>query len=437
MYKKKLFIFFIIIFLISFSLQLLDGCKEKQPESVNITMVSGSVGKELEVLKSQISLFEETHQHIKVTLMESPESHNRKYQQYVDWLKNPGSGVDVYTIDIVWVAEFAEAGWLLPLDSYTEKHGIDLNDFLESNIKACKWNDKIVALPWFTSAGVLYYRTDLLEKYDFQVPQTWQDLEKTAIEIVKQERKENPHMVGFVFQADESEALVTNYLEYLEGEGRDVIGPSGELILDDKKALDALKIYSAMIKISAPGITVFQEEDARNYFQSGNSVFMRNWPYAMTLMSGKNSSVREKFSIAPLPGKGDNLKSKATLGGWQLAISSYSKYPSESFEVINFLTTPDQQNFKAINAGQSPTRKSCYKDKSVMASNPLMPELFDILSNTCPRPVHPRYNEISRIMQREIHLTLEGKQDGEISVKNMLEEIKRIISKKDALNEKN
>ena len=423
MYKKRYFIFFIFIFFIL----LPYGCKEVNNKKITITMVSGSVGKELETLKKQISMFEESHPDIMVELMESPESQNRKYKQYVDWLKNPDSGVDIYTIDIVWVAEFGEAGWLLPLNDYIGKNGIDLNDYLESNIKASKWNGDIIALPWFTSVGVLYYRKDLLDKYDCKVPVTWEELKDTSEKILEGEREENPQMAGFVFQADRSEALVTNYLEYLWGEGGSVISDDGEIIMDYDKALKALETYSEMVEISSPGIIAFQEEDARNYFQSGNSVFMRNWPYAWTLLNSRNSEVRGKFSIAPLPSGSEDLKGAAALGGWQLAISNYSKYPDEAFQLIAFLSSAEQQALKAMATGQNPTRKSCYKDEQVLKSNPSMAEIFEIVMEANPRPVHHRYSDISKIIQKEVHLTLEGKQDGHKAVENMLKAINAAV----------
>ena len=431
MYRNNSFVFFISIFFISIILQILPGCKDDSVKPVNITMVSGSVGKELDVLKKQIILFEKKHPSIQVNLMEAPESQNRKYEQYVEWLKKPDSAVDIYVIDTVWISEFSQSSWLLPLDYYIEKNKIDIHDYLESSIRACKWEGHIVALPWFTSAGVLYYRKDLLEKYNYEVPSTWEELKEISREIVKREKKDFPSMVGFVFQADKSEALVTNYLEYVWGEGADVLSPSGEVILNDERAVKALETYSEMIDISAPGAIVFQEEDARNYFQSGNSVFMRNWPYAFTLLQGEDSCVRDKFAIAPIPRGNEHLTSRATLGGWQLAISNYTKYPKECFELIAFLTSAEQQSFKAIKTGQNPSRKFCYSDKEVIAINPSMTYLFDIILEAYPRPIHPRYNEISKIIQQEVHLTLKGEQSSSVATENMSEAITKIISKED------
>ena len=425
MYKKTLLPVILILFF------LFTGCQREKNQNVTITMVSGSVGKELEVLEDQISIFQKDNPHIQVILVESPESQNRKYDQYLYWLKNKNSGVDVYILDIVWISEFGEAGWLLPLNSYIKKENIDMEDFLESTVKASIWEDKILSLPWFTDAGVLYYRQDLLEKYNFNVPRTWTDLKKTAQEIVEKEKVHKPNMVGFVFQADRYEGLVTNYLEYIRGNGTDILDNSGEVIIDREKAVEALKTFVEMLEISSPGAIAFQEEDARNYFQSGNSVFMRNWPYAWTLLNGENSEVRNKFSIAPLPVGEYGETGAATLGGWQLAISAHTEHPEEAFRLISFLTSTEQQTYKAIKAGQNPTRKSCYNDENVIKINPAMKSLFDIVLEASARPIHPRYSEISKIIQEEIHSTLKGEQSPEIATNKIIDKIKKTVGEEE------
>ena len=425
MYIHRLFIILLNILL------LIISCKKKDNKPLTISIVSGSVGKELKVLEEQIAIFEGLNPDIDVVLIESPETQDRKYKQYVNWLKDSTSGIDIYVIDIVWTAEFAEKGWLIPLNDYIKAGNIDINDFLHSAIKADKWKGHIIALPWFTDAGILYYRKDLLKKYSLKVPDTWEELELVAKEIVRKERKENPYIVGFVFQADKYEGLTANYLEYIRGEGTDVFNNKGEVILNNQKAIKGLETYIKMLKISAPGILVFQEEDGRNYFQSGNSVFMRNWPYAWSLLNGENSDVKDKFSIAPLPGGQSGLKGISTLGGWHLAISSYSQYPEEAFKLISFLTSARQQSYKAIRAGQSPTRKTCYQDPQVIEANSYTKYLFDIVQMAYPRPVHPEYSKISRIIQQEVYSALGGKKTPALATDTMAKEIKKIISGKD------
>lgn len=418
---KKAIIICCIIVLILF---LFINCKKENDKTITINIVCGSVGSDLDLLKNQIGIFEKQNPGIKIITVESPESQTNQYDHYVNLLKNKDSGIDIYIIDLVWTPEFGNNEWLLPLNDYIKKDNMDISDFFEGLIKAGTWKNNIIGLPWFTDAGVLYYRKDLLEKYGYKVPKTWEELEVISEKITKSEKKEHPHMVGFVFQGDRYEGLVTNYLEYLWSYGGDVLNDSGEVIINDEKSVKALDKYCHMLNISSPGAAAFQEEDGRNYFQSGNSVFMRNWPYAWKLMADENSQVKGKFSIAPVPG------GISTLGGWQLGVSSYSKHPYEAFKFIEFLTSTEQQVYKAVKAGHNPTRKSSYKDERLVDS-PYIKNFHQILIKAHPRPVHPKYNEISIIIQEEVHKTLKGKITPEIATKNMEEKIKIIIAEQE------
>ncbi|MEQ8187370.1 MAG: ABC transporter substrate-binding protein [Candidatus Eremiobacterota bacterium] len=421
MIEKRYFIFILI------SLFIITGCKTENTEKITVSIASGSIGSDFSVLEEQLAVFERLNPDINIDFLETPETDTGRYKRYVDWLKDKNSGVDVYVTDIVWTTEFAQNGWILPLNDYIEGT-IDMSDFLDSTVKANTWKGNIVAFPWFTDAGVLYYRKDLLDKYGFSPPRTWDELKIIAKEIVKNEIKEHPHMVGFVFQADKYEGLVANYLEYVWSYGGDVISDSNRVILNSPQSVKGLTTYCDMLTISSKGITAFQEEDGRNYFQSGNSVFMRNWPYAYTLLNSEMSAVKGKFAIAPLPAGKEGYKSVSALGGWNLVISSGCKHQKEAFRLIEFLTGKEQQCFKAIKLGQNPTRKSCYYDEDIIKVNSSISYLFDIVKLARPRPVHPEYSRISRIIQMEVHYALEGKVKPDIATSRMAQSIEKIVS---------
>jgi len=424
MIKKRYFIFILI------SLFMITGCKTEHKEKTTISIASGSIGSDFSVLEEQLSVFERLNPDIKIDFLETPETDAGRYKRYVEWLKDENSGVDVYVTDVVWTTEFAKNGWLLPLNDYI-KGTIDMNDFIDSTVKANTWKGAIVAFPWFIDAGVLYYRKDLLDKYGFSPPRTWEELKIISKKIVRNEIKEHPDMVGFVFQADKYEGLVANYLEYVWSYGGDVITDGNRVILNSPQSVKGLTTYCDMLTISSKGITAFQEEDGRNYFQSGNSVFMRNWPYAYTLLNSDMSAVRGKFAVAPLPAGKEGYKSISAPGGWNLVISARSKHPKEAFRLIEFLTCKEQQCFKAIKLGQNPTRKSCYTDEDIIKVNSSISYLFDIVKLARPRPVQPEYNRISKIIQIEVHSALEGKVKPHTATLNMSRSIEKIISEQE------
>ena len=166
----------------------LTACGAQTPEPITITMVAGSVGKEFEVLQKQVMEFETQHPHIQVQLLDLPESASDRHTTYVDYLSRQDPSIDIYMIDIIWTPEFGAAGWTIPLNDYIAANNINMTDFLPGLVQSNTWAGQYVSLPWFTDAGLLYYRQDLLAKYGFKAPQTWAELTEIAETIVAGER---------------------------------------------------------------------------------------------------------------------------------------------------------------------------------------------------------------------------------------------------------
>ena len=406
----------------------LIGCAPQTSEPITITMVTGTVGKEFEVLQAQVSQFEAQHPGIRVELLDLPESTNDRREAYIRRLEQRDPTIDIYTIDIIWTPEFGARGWTIPLDEFVTDNGINIADFLPGIVQGNTWNGRLVSMPWFTDAGVLYYRQDLLDKYQVDVPRTWAELIEISKNILEGEKETSPNMVGFVFQGRQYEGLVTNYLEYVWSNGADALNETGDqVILNSPETVEALEIFSSMVEIAPVGVTSFQEADALNYFQSGNAIFMRNWPFAWAVLNDDDSPVKGQVGLAPLP-HAPHGNSASTLGGWQLGISAYSQHPVEAFQLIAFLTSFEQQNYKAIHAAHNPTRWASYQDQAVLTANPHMDKLFEVFIKAKPRPVHPRYPEISEIIQREVHSVLTNQQDAATATKIMAADIQAIIS---------
>ncbi|MGB9614154.1 MAG: extracellular solute-binding protein, partial [Fervidobacterium sp.] len=152
---------------------------------VTITMTAGAVGKELEVLYAQLDRFMKANPDIKVSVMPMPNSSTERHDLYVTYLASGEKEPTVLMLDVIWPAEFAT--YLEDLTA--DKDYFELNNFLPGTVKAATVNGKIVAVPWFTDAGMLYYRKDLLEKYGFKnPPQTWDELVKIAKTITAKEK---------------------------------------------------------------------------------------------------------------------------------------------------------------------------------------------------------------------------------------------------------
>ncbi|AIY86529.1 MULTISPECIES: ABC transporter substrate-binding protein [unclassified Thermotoga] len=391
--------------------------------AVKITMTSGGVGKELEVLKKQLEMFHQQYPDIEVEIIPMPDSSTERHDLYVTYFAAGETDPDVLMLDVIWPAEFAP----FLEDLTADKDYFELGEFLPGTVMSVTVNGRIVAVPWFTDAGLLYYRKDLLEKYGYDhAPRTWDELVEMAKKI---SQAEGIH--GFVWQGARYEGLVCDFLEYLWSFGGDVLDESGKVVIDSPEAVAALQFMVDLIykhKVTPEGVTTYMEEDARRIFQNGEAVFMRNWPYAWSLVNSDESPIKGKVGVAPLP-MGPGGRRAATLGGWVLGINKFS--PPEEKEaakkLIKFLTSYDQQLYKAINAGQNPTRKAVYKDPKLKEAAPFMVELLGVFINALPRPRVANYTEVSDVIQRYVHAALTRQTTPEDAIKNIAKELKFLL----------
>ena len=147
-----------------------------------------------------------------------------------------------------------------------------------------------------------------------------------------------------------------------------------------------------------------------NAFQAGNAAFMRNWPYAYGLAQGDDSPIKGKLDVVPLPA-GAKGAGSAALGGWQLAVSKYSKNPEIAADVALFMASAPEQKSRAINASQNPTIPALYEDAEVCAAQPFMCKLLDVFTGAVARPstaTAPKYNEVSTLFFQAVHSVLTG-----------------------------
>jgi len=379
-----------------------DGCRTPVSQSRVITFPGSAVGAEAEVLRRQLHRFMENHPDIKVVQRPTPDAADQRHQLYVQWLNAGADDPDILQLDVVWTAEFAAAGWLLPLDRFAP----DINSFFPSTVIANRWAGTLYALPWFVDVGMLYWRTDLLD----HPPRTFDELSHQAAMV--QSRAGLPF--GFVWQGARYEGLVTVFLEHLGGFGGCILDDAGHVMVDAEPAVQALTymrdaIYQNHIVPSV--VLTWQEEQTRFAFQNGQAVFMRNWPYAAALLTDRSTSqVSGKFAVALMPAL-STATPTATLGGSQLAINAHSDYPDAAYAVIAYLTQPAQMLERARIVGQYPARPALYTASELASTLPLPPEqVRRIIEHAVPRPVTPVYTELSDILQIALHRALTQQQ---------------------------
>jgi trehalose/maltose transport system substrate-binding protein len=392
--------------------------------AARVVLSCGSMGKELEVCRSSAEEWAKKTGN-QVDVLASPSAAGERLAQYQLLLAAGSSDIDVFLIDTTWPGMLGE--FFVNLKTYPAVRAVTplhFKSFIENNTI----DGKLVALPWFIDAGLLYYRSDLLSRYQEKVPETWSELTRVAQKIQNAERaRGNSKFWGFVFQGRAYEGLTCNALEWVDSwGGGTIVNPSGQITVDSPQASQAFELAAKWLNSANPitprGVLNYMEEEARGVFQSGNAAFMRNWPYALKLANAPDSPVKGKVKIAPLP-KGDSPQGKhiAALGGWSLAVSKYSRSKDAAVSLVEWLARPEEQKRRAELLGQNPTIRSLYQDSELL-------KIFDL---AVPRPsgvTGTKYNRVSSEFWDTAHRILSG----EVHVQDGLKDLKKrlqVISK--------
>jgi multiple sugar transport system substrate-binding protein len=356
-----------------------------------------------------IDSFNKANPNANVKLLELPEDAGEQRRLQVQRLEAKSPECDVLGTDVIWTAEYAAQGWLRDVSDWISKNG---DKFIPSTVDTTEFEGKNWAIPFNSNAGFIYYRTDQVDK----APDNWEDLYKEA--------GEND---GVVYQGFRYEGLTVNFLELLYSAGASVISEDGkEATADSQEVKDVLKFMADGIKNGdAPkAVTTYKEEESRRAFESGNATFMRNWPYAYSL--GKDSKIADKFDISTFPGYAGN-KGAGVLGGYNLAISAYSKNPEGSLAFAEFATDPKQQALMATEASLPPTVTETYDDPAVKKAMPFAEELRTAIDQAQPRPVSPVYPQISEAIFNNVYAALQGDMSADEAASKMNEEIQKAL----------
>jgi trehalose/maltose transport system substrate-binding protein len=316
---------------------------------------------------------------------------------------------DLYVMDVIWPGMMHEH--LLDLTGYangeTQRHAPAL---IENNTA----QGRVVGLPFYMNAGMLFYRADLLKKYGYKAPpSTWGELDRIAKRIQQGERKEGRKQFwGYVWQGGAYEGLTCNALEWLRSfGGGHIIEAGGEISVNNRRAAEALQIAANRINsISPSSVLSYTESDALNVFQSGGAAFMRHWSSAF--QSINNSMPPGSVGVALLPA--GPAERAHTIGGFQLGVSRYSRHSRQAASLALYLTGADVQKRRALRRGYMPTRPELYEDPDLVKALPPLgvlqkarPESWVLRPSTASRH---KYAEVSQLFYETVHNVLAGNQ---------------------------
>jgi trehalose/maltose transport system substrate-binding protein len=337
--------------------------------------------------------------------------------------------IDVYQIDVVFPGIVAEhAVDLTPaLGEHAKQH-------FEAIVSNNTVNGALIGVPWYTDAGLLFWRTDLAEKYGVSQPATWAELEASAKTVMDGERAAgNPDFFGFTFQGNAYEGLTCNGLEWqVSNGGGNIVEPDGTVSVNNEQAIAAFDRARSWIgTISPEGNTTYQEDESNNLFTAGNVMFLRNWPYAWA--AGQESpAITGKIGVGVLPkGDGEGARNAATLGGWQLMVSKYSQNQDAAIEFVKFMTSPELELSFAVERAHLPTIASVYDAPELAEASEFMPRLKDVFQGgAVARPSSvsaEEYNAISTIYFTELNQVLTGAKSGADAAAAMEEQMTPIM----------
>jgi ABC-type glycerol-3-phosphate transport system substrate-binding protein len=402
-------------------LLLLLACAACAPPGAQeaLTFSGSAVGAEADVVRRQLARFGERHPGVRVELRVTPDAADQRRQLYVQWLNARAPEPDVVQLDVIWTAEFAAAGWILPLDL------ADADDFLPAAVAAARWRGTLYAAPWFVDLGLLYRRTDLVP----DPPRSLAELRDAARGAVET----GAAPFGLVWQGARYEGLVTVFLEHLGAFGGGILDDEGRVIVDAAPAVSALTFMRDGLGPDGfvpPSVLTWQEEQARFAFQNGDAAFMRNWPYAWGLLAdAARSRVANRVAVGPFPAAAGG-RPTAALGGAQLAVNAHTADPALARALVAFLTAPEQMLERARLAAQLPARQSLYDNEALADALPLpIDDIRAAIAAARPRPVTPIYSELSEILQVRLHRALTGQEEPAAALADAAAEIRTLLAR--------
>lgn len=338
---------------------------------------------------------------VSVTTEILPNASDVVHQYFLTALEGGTADFDVFVVDVVWVAEFARAGWIADLSDAFPPDRLR-RELLAGAADSVIVEGKTYAVPWYTDVGLLYRRIDLAP----DPPRTYSQLE----DAIASARRAHPEVQGLLWQGKQYEGLVCNAYEAIWGHGGESL-TAGRLALDTEPARRGVSYLRALVErgLSPRPVLSAAEEESRRAFQSGRAVFMRNWPYAWAEAQKEGSPVRGRIAVSPLPTESGE-PGAGTLGGWQLAVNAHSPPArrAAAHALIARLTSLDANAEMAVHYARNPPRRAAYDDPRLREQAPFIASLLPMVDRGRPRPVTPYYAMLTDVLQSELSAAISG-----------------------------
>lgn len=368
-----------------------------------------------------IDRWNKAHPKEKVTFIQLPTDADSQRQQMIQNAETKSDAYTVLATDVVWTSEFAAHQWIEPLPA----NRFPLGKMLQPVVQTGQYRGKLYAVPASSNGGLLFYRTDLLKKAGVtRPPATWAQMTADCAKVKKLPEARN--MSCYAGQFQKYEGLTVNFAEAVNSAGGRIVDADGKPDVDTpqaKKGLDFLVDSFKDRTIPKEAIT-YQEEDGRQAFQAGKLIFLNNWPYVYSL--AQKSAIKGKFAVAPLPGL--NGPGASSLGGSDLALSSFAKNKATALDFMKFFTSEESATYFLKNASLAPPYADLYDNASLDKQYPYLPDLKQSITKAVPRPRVVQYGDVTAAIQNEVYAALTGKKSSAQALKDLQADLQKLTA---------
>jgi multiple sugar transport system substrate-binding protein len=318
-----------------------------------------------------------------------PSDADGQRDQLVRRLAAKDAGMDLLGMDVTWTAEFAEAGWIRPLNP--QQAAAATKDILQPPIDTATWKNVLYGIPKHTNVQLLWYRKSLVPN----PPKTFDEMMQMS-QALKDQGK--TYEIGLT--AAQYEGYVVNINNLVTAAGGTIVNQDSTAPTIDDKTVQALTLLKKLATsgLTSSSLSNAQEPEVFADLQDDRSAFSLNWPYVLSSMRTANPDLVPDLGYAPYPSINPGEPPKVTLGGMNYALSTYSRHPDEAFDAAMCLRSPEHQLKHALDAGNPPTNRTVYDIPEMQQAYPMYQAMLTELENAVPRPISPVYQNISTVL---------------------------------------
>ncbi|MER7036079.1 extracellular solute-binding protein, partial [Streptomyces albidoflavus] len=318
-----------------------------------------------------------------------------------------GSGApDVIRSEVAWTPEFADLGYLAPLDGTAALK--DQDDFLKQAVASTKYDGKTYAVPQVIDSMGVFYNKKLFKDAGVEPPANIDELKTVSKKI-----KDKTGKTGLYLRGDDS----YYFLSFLYGEGGDLVDASSQTVtVDNAAGAKAFGVVKDLVDSGAAKTDATDGwENMMQSFKNGDVAMMINGPWAVAdTLTGKEFSDKANLGISTVPA--GSAGQGAPQGGHNLAVYAGSKNLEASYAFVEYMTSVEAQAQTAGELNLLPTRTSAYAKQQAVDSE-IVQFFKPVVETAVERPWIPETGSLFAPLNTEYTNVLTGQTTPEKAAK--------------------